>query len=289
MTHDPWPTAEQPREPSILGRFSRDRIVHPGLLLVPFWLAAVLFRPQGVYPNEDRMLSVLSTVRGYLAVALVLAAIVRYDPQALWTYPTNTINSASNAAVVSIGVVLVVSLVVSVLVLPGHRRRASKALARPIFTIVLLLACLYGAERSGLVVIAVEPPALSEFGPSGGTIGLDRFLLMMASNVAKLWLLAFFATALFFIAKHAYSVSDAHPKLTPLVTIASTVALIAVELLTVSGVALPGLLPVDAARLPEPLALIISIVGTATVLGLATAEFIRLGRQGSSLRSGPWL
>ena len=254
-------------------------------------LATVLFSPRGVYPvREDGWLNRVSTARSFIGLVIIIGAIVKFDPSALWNYPENTVNAASNTALVAIAVLVVTLLVIAVQVRTGQRLRAYRAMCRPLLTIALLLGILYGLQSTRLIYVGVEPPDADYFGgSSGGPLTMNDFGFSILRNLASLWILLFFAVALFHISRSIYAVGDAHPKITPLVTIALTVILVLIDAFGDVFPALSAvLLDVQDPLLPSAVSLAIMAGGTLSVSILSWLEFRQLGRDGWSLRRGPW-
>ena len=85
-----------------------------------------------------------------------------------------------------------------------------------------------------------------------------------------------------------FNAADAHPLLPPTLTLGVTWALTGISLLGSFGVEIR--LPVADVPLPIPtgVATVLSLIGTATVTGLAVWEIIWLRNKGLRLRAGPW-
>lgn len=260
-------------------------------MLLPWGLATVLFSPRGVYPvREGGWLARIATARSLAGLLIIIGAIVKFDPSALWRYPENTVNAASNTALIAIGVLLLVLLAAAVQVRGGQRLRAFRAMLRPLLTIALLVASIYALQSTRLISFGVEPPDAGYFGGStGGQLTLNDFGFSILRNVASLWILVFFAVALVHISRSIYAVGDAHPKFTPLITVVLTLALLLIDLLGEFVPALQAiLLEVNDPLLPSGVSLAIMAGGTASVIILCVLEFRQLGRDGWSLREGPW-
>lgn len=260
------------------------------IALSPRGLSRWLFTPRGVYEVDDPGFGRLGMARSLAGLAVFVVVIFYHEPTGLLDYGEQLFIQASNAVVVAAVVLLATTVVVFALVDAGQRGRAARALGRPLLTALCAGAALAGLALSSLVYLSPpedfsgQPQRIAESEP----VELLWILMWTPLTPHLLWALLFVGCAVYYLARNMFNAADAHPLLPPTLTLGVTWALTGISLLGSFGVEIR--LPVADVPLPIPtgVATVLSLIGTATVTGLAVWEIIWLRNKGLRLRAGPW-
>lgn len=259
-------------------------------LIFPWVLPRLVLRPRGRYPEVSARLASLETWRSWLTLIVILVLVIEADPTRLSSYPLVVVSETFGAALWSLIVVSVLTLVALAIALPSSGTACLRALLQPVWRIATLAGLVAALLLSGVIwyrdgliggaaTLELAPGEEVTWGAVGGFVG---------GLIVQLWVVVLLMACVYQVAKHMFAVADASPLLPPIATLAVTWTLTIGGLVTERTGEIPLLFPEPLEFAPASQASTVVMWSSLVAVTLLSALQLRVAAGSWSLRNGPW-